>query len=270
MGNFAPHKDNLMLGKGQFFAYRFSTAGVKSADLYHMGNVNNAEIQVEDDTIELRSSMTKAAGVLKKVTKSRTVTLKLTGNDYALKNIALMLMGQEATFSQTTGSVTGEALTGGANAIKGAHYRTAFRGVSALAVKQGVTVLVAGTDYLLVDPTGGVIRLLETSVTITGASPLTCDYTKATITAQPIIRPFTDTDVQGQIVFIGDPTSGPVYEAIFWYVNYKPDGSLGLIQDDWGEWNLDLTVQDDTPGLYGGSANEPYGRIYERTAGIGN
>ena len=53
--------------------------------------------------------------------------------------------------------------------------------------------------------------------------------------------------------FLGDPTDGPTWDAEYWRVNFTPDGSLDLIQDEqYGSYVLKGTVIDailrnDTP-----------------------
>jgi hypothetical protein len=269
MGKLAPDADNLMLGKGKLYWKRFNTDGSAPPDWYLLGNCDTVEIGMNDDVLEKRSSMDAAAGILKRITKNRSVEVSIKGNDYALMNMALTLMGNESTLAaQTGGAVVSEALSGAANLVLGAVYKTANRQISAVAVKQGATTLVLGTDYEILSAEIGLIRIKPTSVTADEAAAVTVDYTGAAIAADTVktLKGATETQIEGALMFVGDPTSGPRYQVEFWYVSSTPDGTVPLIQDDWGEWGLKMAVQDDSTGQYGGSAGEPYFRVTELAA----
>jgi hypothetical protein len=54
------------------------------------------------------------------------------------------------------------------------------------------------------------------------------------------------TNIEGRLRFIGDPTTGPKYEAEFWRVTIRPDGVMGLIGDDFASTPLTVRVEDDS------------------------
>lgn len=266
MGNLAPHADNLMLGKGKFLFKRFSSAGVAPKDWSFLGNCDTAEIGMNDDVLEKRSSMDAAAGILKKITKNRAIELTIKGNDYALKNMALALMGSTAFLpAQTGGAIAGEAVSGTDFAIPGAVYKLANRDVSSVVLKQGATTLVENTDYKVVNAKAGFVQLLESSSTLDDGAAFTADYTAAAIAADtvPVVQGGTETNIEGQLYFLGDPTSGPTYEGVFHFCSFTPDGAVALIQDDWGEWGLKVALQDDSEGDHGGTAANPYFSLIE-------
>ena len=262
---YTPDAGNCMIGKGILLFDRFSAAGVQSKNFFELGNVNRLTVLPEDTRAELYSSRDAAAGLYASATTRRKVTLTAVCNEFSLKNLALVLMGDENSYTQTADPVSGEAVS---SALKlGAYYKLANREVSNLVVLQGTTTLVLATDYEIVDATLGLFRILPTGAATADAA-VTANYDKAAITGtdQPRISPFTQSSIIGQALFHGDPSDGPAYDARWWKASIKPTGELGLIQDEYGEFTLAFDVLSDATGAYGGSANYPYGEILSRDA----
>lgn len=260
----APNSNGLLVGKGELYFDRFSSAGVRSGFL-HLGNVESVEISTADDKIEKKSSMAASTPILKSITRGRVVSLKATGNDFAQDNVALATGSDTLELTQVATAVTGEILSLGANIVKGRYYKVArFGTISAVVVKVGAGTAVLNTDYT-VDLTQGIIRtVLTSSVIIPGANNLTVDYTPTafvTGTGIQTVRGGNKTLIEGKFMFDGDPTAGPAMLVEVWRTSVAPDGSFNLISEDFGTWQLDATVLDDSAGAYGGSASEPLYRI---------
>lgn len=260
-----PSPDNVILGKGALYFDRRTAAGV-STGYRHLGNCSVFEVSTEDDVLELRSSLSSAAGVYKRVTRQRSVKLSITGYEFEPNLLAIALMGDVTDFIQAGGSITAETLaTAEVTGLAGKYFQTANRKISAVTLKQGAATLVEGTDYEVVNATVGIIRILPTSETVADGTALTIDYTAAAVAAgaTKLIRGATTSLVQGKLLFVGDPQTGPAYEATVWNASFSPQGALGLLQDDWGTWQLDGTAQDDSAGQYGGSTLNPYYQLVE-------
>lgn len=240
----APSSDNLLLGKGQVYFDRFTTAGV-STGLKHLGNVETLELTTEDDVIEKYSSMVNSSPLYKRVNRRRTTTLRITGNEFNPENVALALMGIQSTLAQAATAVVGEAIA--ATTVPGTYYKTLKLGpISAVAVKFAGVAGVLGTDYAIIDATTGLIRILPGTIK-TGA--VTIDYTPtayASTTSPQVISGGAQGVIEGRLLFIGDPASGPKMMVNVWHVSISPDGALGLISDDFATMGLSAAVLDDS------------------------
>ena len=64
--------------------------------------------------------------------------------------------------------------------------------------------------------------------------------------------------VQGHILFVPDPVDGQKIGCDIWRCNLNPNGQIGLIADDYGNWSLDGNILDDT-------ANHPTAPFYDYT-----
>jgi hypothetical protein len=63
--------------------------------------------------------------------------------------------------------------------------------------------------------------------------------------AYPKIAMASVGSVEGYLLFAGDPTKGPAYNADMWHVNITPNGALGFIGDDTGSFQVTVSVLDD-------------------------
>ena len=235
--------DNLLLGRGKFFFDRKTTAGVYTGYRF-LGNVESAELTAESEKVEKYSSTRAASSLLKTVTTQQTHNLQIALDEHTPDNVALCFFGDTATLSQTGATVTAQALTGGLNAKKGRLYTTLHRNISAVAPKQGATTLVEGTDYEVQDALTGLIYLLPTSVTITEALPLTVDYTYATVALQAVDAGLVG-NIEGRLLFTGDPVAGPGYDVTFWNVSVSGNGAVAFITQEFGTVPLSMQVLDD-------------------------
>lgn len=238
-----------------------------STDFVSLGNVNRLTVQPDDTRAELYSSQDAAAGLYAAATTRRKVTMTAVCNEFSVENLALVLMGERLYYTQTADPVTGEDLT--TSAKLGAYYKLANREVSSLVLTQGTVTLSASTDYEVVNATLGLVHLLPTGAAT--ATTLTAAYSKAAITgtAQPKIAQFTKSEILGTMIYHGDSASGISYDGKWYKVSVKPEGELGLIQDEFGEFTLTFDVLSDAAGDFGGSASYPYGELLPRGASAG-
>lgn len=251
----APSSENLLLGKGQVFFDRFDENGV-STGLRHLGNVETFELTTADDNVDKYSSMSAGAPLYKRVNRRRTVTLRITGDEFHPENMALVTMGDLSTLAQAATAVVGEAVA--AATVPGTYFTTKKLGpISGVAVHFGATVGVAGVDYAIIDANVGLIRILPGTI-LTGA--VTIDYTPTLYGTEgpQVVHGGTAGIIQGRILFIGDPSSGPATKVEVWKVNITPDGAVGLISDDFATLGLSAAVLDD-------AVNHPASPLYEIT-----
>jgi hypothetical protein len=252
-----PNAENLLLGKGQVLFDRFDPVTGLSTGYKHLGNVEKFEITTNDDIVEKRSSMTAAAPMLKRVNRARTVGIAMTLSEFHPDNLALALMGTSAVLVQTATAVVAEALAPAT--VPGSFVKLAKLGpYTGLAVKFGASVGVLGIDYVVTSAKGGVIQILPGTI-LTGA--VTADYTPTAYTAvtgPKVVGGGNAAQINGRLMFIGDPSAGPAQLVEVWRTSISPSGALEFISDDYATMELTGTAQDD-------SANHAANPLYQST-----
>lgn len=247
MAQIAPSSDNLLLGKGELFFAR--KVGGALGGYRHMGNVETFELTTADEVLEKYSSMSAAAALYKRVTRRRDVTLRVTADEFTPENLSLMMMGdvvQGAAVAATP--VTAEELTD--DALLGGYYKLGGAGpYTGITITAGGSPLVLGTDYTIHNPTAGVIHILPSATNVESGDTITAAYTP---TAYPDglthVRGGTSTLVEGAVMFIPDPTTGPKMMVEVWSVSVTPDGAIGLISDEFAQMSMSMAVQEDAIG----------------------
>lgn len=253
----APSPDNLLIGKGKFFFDRFVDGA--STGLRHLGNVEAGSIATADDTVEKRSSMEASAPVYKKVNRRRTVTLKVQGDEFNAENLALVQMGDVSQLIREAEEVADEAVAPAW--VPGMYFTLANGGPYDVLpdITVNAVAAVLDTDYELIDEMAGLYRVLDDSALATGAVVAT--YTPRAYTEDngpKVVSGGTSNVIEGRVLFIGDPSAGPVMKLDVWKVTVEPDGETNLISDDFASWQLSMTVLDD-------AANHPASPFYQTT-----
>ncbi len=248
----APSADNIILGKGELF-WAPIVSGVK-APYFHLGNCPRFAILFNDDVITLNSSMDADGGVIKRTMRKREVNIEITSNEYGMENLALAMMGDSATFTQTTGTVTQTMTT---SLVKDRYYKTTDRNVTITSLVAGTVTLTTGsTGYTLADSSAGMIFVPTASTAVTGTA-LVVIYTKAALSLDQV-NVATQAKKEGGLLFVPDPTTGPQFDVEVWYASSSPGGEINYIGEEYGEYQLNMVAQKDAAGLYGGSTACPY------------
>ena len=233
----------LLLGRGKLFFDRFDAAGTPTG-LRFMGECDKLEMNPSATTKEYFGMTKKASTKLAQNIIKQTHELDIQMKEYTPENMALALLGDSASFSQTLATVLDEPLT--TKALPGYVYQTAKRNLSAVTCKTGSTSLVAGTDYEVLDATLGLIQVLPGTTALDGTKPLNVSYTAGAVTAAQQIKGGTQNKIEGKMVFIGDPVNGPAMDVQLWRVRFQPAGALAFINDDYGAIPLKGEVMDDS------------------------
>lgn len=259
----APSSDNIILGKGELFFDRFNESGARTG-YFHLGNCQRFAIVLNDDRLSLNTSQDASGGLLKQVTRSREVNIEIESNEFGIANLALALMGDEGTFTQASSAITGEVLT--TSLVKGRYYKAANRNISAPVITQLVgtvtNTLTLGTDYSIADASAGLIRIIATGGATT-ATAATAAYTRASLSLSTVLGA-TKTKVEGSLLFVPDPTTGPQFDVEVWRCSNAPGGEVGLISEEFGNYTLSMTALNDAEGAYGGTVDMPYFRQIQR------
>jgi hypothetical protein len=266
MATNTPSPDNVMFGRGKImFAAHASGAHVNQYT--HLGNCKTFSVGVAPETVSMVNYMTETSAVYKKVVKSISIPIKITGFEFSSGVNKLLFMGDQTSYVQTANTITGETIaTAAMTGLKGKFYNTLMRNISAPILLQGASTLVSGTDYTIEDAFRGVIKILSTGATVADGTALLLTYVHAAITGTGLtkIRGAVNTSVEGRLQFLPDNTTGPDNEVVVWNASIAPDGDIGFISDDFAEWNLNGEAQDDSAAAYGGSTGSPYFELLER------
>ena len=260
----APSADNVILGAGELF-WRPIVSGALTS-YFHLGNCSRFAIILNDDIIKLKSSQTAARSLIKQVTRGREVNIEILSNEFAIDNMALALMGDAGTFTQTSSAVTGEILT--SSVVAGRFYRVggtaSARNLTGVVITQGTVTWTVSTGYTVYDSEAGMIQVKSPAAGgVTTATPATIAYTRASLSLDTVLGA-TKTKVEGSLYFIPDPTTGPQYDIEVFYCSVSPSGEMAYISEEFGEYGLAVAALDDRQGTYGGTAAMPYFRKIHR------
>jgi hypothetical protein len=254
----APNSANPLLGRGMLFIDNFDASGNRTGQ-QAIGNVTAFDIENKVEIKEKYESMDPASSLYARGVTRQTVSLKITGDEFTLDNLARALLGKVVTDTGAGATISAEVITPTGGAILGRYYDLANRNVTTFTslTLMPSTVLVQGTDYT-VDLLRGRIYLLPTSVTITPGGVLDAAYVYGAFTYNTVNIASQGT-VEAYVRFLGNPIKGPTYEAEFWHVSFTPTGQLGFIADDFGNWTLEGEVIADPTN----HASEPIGRLIQ-------
>lgn len=252
----APNPTNLYIGRGKLYLDIFLAGTTTRTGELDLGNVTTLELSTKDEIKEKYESMDHSSLLYGRAPTRRTTEIKVVGDEYSLENLANVTMGDQSLIVQTGASVTAETIT--TAALQGRYYPTAFRKISAVVVKVASATKTLGTDYTIDAETGRIY--IVPGGGIAAAATVIVDYTYATVSLKTV-RAANQAKLDGYLRYVGDPVTGPTYEVEVWHINFSPDGSLGFIADDFGNWTLSgMCIAD-----LAGHPNEPYYRIINRS-----
>ncbi|HEX7647393.1 MAG TPA: hypothetical protein VF450_08300, partial [Noviherbaspirillum sp.] len=236
----SPNSANVLLGSGKLYGDRLSLVNglyVRSGE-FDLGNCTAFTISPKATVKEKYESMDPARSLYSRAIVQQSHTIKITGDEYSLFNLANALMGSQGSINVTGATVSGtpgETVT--TAPIPGAWYSLAYRQVSSLTLQQGATTAVLGTDYLL-DAARGRVYIIPGGAITSAGGTLTAGYTYASYTFNTV-QGGNLSGVDMYVRFVGNPNKGPTYEGEFWHVQFTPSGDLGFIADDFGNWTIE-------------------------------
>lgn len=245
----------LLLGRGMVYFDRFDANGDPTG-LRFVGEADKFEITTTATTKDYFKMSKATSTKMVQNTTQQTHEFALQLREFTAQNLALAFLGESLVLTQTQETVTGELLS--PKALPGLIYKTANRNISAVTATTGVTPLVAGTDYEVLDAQLGLIHVLPGTTALDGTKPFTAAYTAAAIAAGTQIQAGTASKIEGKLVFVSDPANGPKYDAEVWRIRFQPSGAVALITDDYSNIPLKGEALDD-------SSNHPEQPLYRLT-----
>jgi len=232
--------ENYMLGKGILYFAPFDENGVNQGEI-DLGNVPSFNVSLALEKLPHYSSRSGLRVKDKEVITQVEAPLSLQLEEFNLDNLKLAFMGEDYTYSQTAGSITDESVT--ALAFD-SWFKLEKRVITAASVvvtsDPAGTTYVEGTDYE-VDYTIGRIKFINTGVGIDLDDPLLVSYDITDKTLEGV-KFAASTSKEGLLRFVGDPAQGEKIELIFWKVSLTPEGEVGFISEEWGNFTITAEV----------------------------
>lgn len=192
-----------------------------------IGNCSKLSFAITEDEKSLRSYMECGGGEFNSVSRIQSVGIQITAHDFSPENLAMALYG--ASTATAAGTVTDEAHT----VTVGQPIYLNFPVNAITTVKEGAVVLVAGTDYDIVDnrvvPKAGGALVNGDTVLIT--------YTRL---ASVSVEALLNMGFEYELDFRGmnEAHGCRVFDVEAFRVKFSPTGGLDLIGDDFGSFEL--------------------------------
>jgi len=233
----------VLLGRGKLYIDRLDASANPTGELF-LGNCQTFELTPTAEEIKHHSSADTAAGLMCSDVTRQELGLRIVGSQFSLANLAKAFYGTESSLTQTTDDITGEVLTT-LGSVQGRYFPTLFRQISTVVVTgpSSTPVYVLDQDYEI-DAVSGRIYIVEGG-DIADDSTVECDYTYATIDLD-VVNGMTVSSIRGFLRYVPDNTRGPQIEALVWRANFRADGAIGLIGDEYASWTLIGEVEDDS------------------------
>lgn len=242
----APLIKDYTIPKGKVYFAPDDVSGNQTSHERFLGDCSNFTYSVETEKIEHTSS-TGGMGEVDDTTFIRVLrSSALTMDSLDDDNRALFTIGQVATISQTSDSVTDEAVSG---ALQGREYQlgqsmnvTGVRGISNVVVtsNSGATTYDVTDDYT-VDAALGRIYIVEGGA-ISDDTDLEVDYDYAS-NARSQVSSNQSTSLVGTLRIIADNPKGANRDHFFPKAEMGPSGELPLVGEEYQTADFDVSIQ---------------------------
>jgi hypothetical protein len=215
--------------------------GVKTNGLRFVGNVTELRLTTTDELREKYSSSEASSPLLKRVVSRRTVEFTAVLDEFTMENLSLAMMGTAPSSAvQANTAVTDDDL---GEVQQGRYYDLGNRNIASFVLEETGTsdAFTVGDDYtvdlvtglLYIVPGGGIADGTEVQAT----------YTRATETTITTIEGGAASTIEAYLHFESDNATGPNYRLKSERVSITPDGDLGFISDDFGNFTIRLAAQ---------------------------
>lgn len=227
--SWSPSPDNYLLGRGAVFFDKFDDNGDKTGEL-HLGNAPAFSITPELEKLEHFSSLTGLKVKDKEVIVQAKLICNFTLDEITKENLALAFLATSEAFTQTAGTITDLDVVA---KTLGAYYELGKRHVSDVVVKNtlGTVTYTEGDDYTVQYETGRIYITTDGLITKDQELKVTFDY--ADITDGVRLDLATESKIEGQLRFMGDPAEGEAYELVFFKASLSASGEVAMISEDW-------------------------------------
>lgn len=230
--------------QGKFYIAERKATG-KPDGFRYIGNVPQASIALQEQTLEHTESYSGQRFVDKVVGLNKSGTLDVTMDEFTVKNLTLAMRGTATSVTGT--SVTAEAFAGvkTGSFIKLANINVDPTTVVVKDDNSPPQTITASGNWAIADADAGIIEILSGGV-ISDGDDITVDYD---FTTADKITTFTQaSDKDHYVLFSGKNQADnlkPITIEIF-KVRFPPIGSLELITNEFGTLDLQAMIQYDS------------------------
>jgi hypothetical protein len=232
----------IVLGAGKLYFAEDDATGAMTTGFRYLGDSPTFSLNAETEKLEVYDSDSAVAELCLSITKQINRTGSTTLRSVTMENLAMFLMGDVSTISQTGTSVTDEAITG---VTQGLYYQIGglhgAQQISALAVTgTGGTPTYTLTDDYTVDESG--LLYIVPGGAIADATDLELDYTTASVDYERLITN-ADGAKTGALKYVTNNTAGSEKTYLFPKVELAANGEAALkSRDDPMELPITISV----------------------------
>ena len=240
---------NYVLGRGKVYFDRFAAGTRARTGERYLGNTPSFSLTVESEDLDHMSSDEGINVIDDSVLLSVSQSGEVAWEDINKDNLALFFLGEAVTVTQTATPVTGENL---GTVQEDRYYQlgvtdanpAGVRDVSAVALKQGATPLVEGTDYRL---EAELARVYIPKGSAAAGKAVTADYTPAAVSRDRVIS--GRESVYGALRFIAANPKGKNVDYLMPYVKLSPNGDFSLKGDEWQQGSFSIKIMEPAAGM---------------------
>ncbi len=254
---FPSDSGNVKLGKGSLLLDRLTSAGV-STGFEFVGNCSSLTLSAEKQEAEIYSGSQSTAPLLARAVTRLSFSIVATLHEYTLANLRSFLAGEANTKTQAV-SAAGSKTVAAESVFVGRAYDTGARQITNVVVTQdGTDVLVEDTDYIVYDEFG-IIHLLTTGAARSGVETV-IEWDQPALSISQV-RLLKEASPSVHLLYLADDANVDGAAAKdrleCWKCNIAGDGDLNLISDDFGSFQLTMSVQSDATN----HPLDPYGTL---------
>jgi len=253
---FEPNGGWLLRGLGALLWKRTRSS---NEGFFFLGQCTKLELSLNDERLTENSAVQAATPPVLDIVTKRTPKVAATLKEAHPDVISLAVMGDDdATLTQAGTAVTEEVHED----VRAGYYVKLDKlgPVTAVTVEPsgGGTAFTEGDDYIVFNGEQPMIYIVPGGG-IDSGDDIQVDYTPTAYTAAPTIPIGSKTLIQGELLFLPDPTNGPKFVANIWKCSVASESVTSLIQPDanLAEFALNFTVLSDAAN----HPNSPYGLL---------
>ncbi|HKJ72915.1 MAG TPA: hypothetical protein VKA19_02255 [Alphaproteobacteria bacterium] len=243
----------IKMGAGKVYFAPYDSSGNKTGNFRYLGETESLSYTASPETKEKKTSDSAVATTAKKILTGMSRSGKLVCDEVAPENLAMFVIGAASTHTQASATGSTETLTSvspGTMRIVGATASNPIgvRDISNVTVTGGggSPSYTEGTDYTL-DLTAGTITVLENG-NISDGDDLDLTYDVASKSWDHIESSNTK-QVKGELVFIGDYTTGENDDQYFPNVDLQPSGDFNIkSRQDFQQIEFDMSIMEPSSG----------------------
>lgn len=238
MAGSADKINNYTLGRGEAHFAMYKPGTTTPGGERYLGNSPELSYNATQETLDHYNSdrgvRVKDASVILQQDYAGAMSL----DDIDMKNLAMFFLGDAATITVASRTVTGETVSAVEHGLSyqlgtSSSDPAGVRQVSAVTVANATTpanVPVAGVDYV-VDLVRGRITILEGATKVAVGDNLTLGYTVDASTRDQVIS--KSKTIEGSLRYLANNPAGKNIDYFMPWVKLTPNGDFNIKGDDW-------------------------------------